>query len=177
MANTPDAVALVYGEAELSYAELNTRANRLAHRLRVLGVGADVAVGLCVERSLEMLVGVLGIVKAGGAYVPLDPAYPHERLAYMLADARPAVLVSQSTLAEQLPSAACPVLYLDTDTELAVQPTDNPVQVSGPDHLAYVIYTSGSTGRPKGVGIAHHSACTWLPPWSEWSIEERIPRG
>ena len=162
VANTPDAVALVYGEAELSYVELNTRANRLAHRLRVLGVGADVAVGLCVERSLEMLVGVLGIVKAGGAYVPLDPAYPHERLAYMLADARPAVLVSQSTLAEQLPSAACPVLYLDTDTELAVQPTDNPVQVSGPDHLAYVIYTSGSTGRPKGVAVRHLGLSNFL---------------
>ena len=102
-AKTPDAVAVVYEDGELRYAELDRRANQLAHHLRKLGVGPEVIVGLCVERSLEMVVGLLGILKAGGAYLPLDPGYPAERLAYMLADARAAVVVTQAALAGQIP--------------------------------------------------------------------------
>jgi amino acid adenylation domain-containing protein len=154
---TPEAVAIVYEAAQLSYRELNERANQLAHHLRGLGVGPEVRVGLCLERSLEMIVSLLAVLKAGGAYVPLDPTYPQERLAFMLADAAVAVLLTQSDLMASLPvSKEMQVVSVDSDWELIKgQRTDNPESGVGPENLAYVIYTSGSTGRPKGVMVTH----------------------
>ncbi len=154
---TPDAVALILGERQLSYAELDRQANRLAHRLRELGVGPDVLVGISLERSLEMVVGLLAILKAGGAYVPLDPAYPRERLDYMLRDSGIRLLLTQSSLLAQLPVSE-QVRSLELDLLIDWQDSTDiaPPQVHlHPDNLAYVIYTSGSTGRPKGVEIRH----------------------
>ncbi|MDH3600087.1 MAG: amino acid adenylation domain-containing protein, partial [Candidatus Tectomicrobia bacterium] len=153
---SPDATAVVHEDHHLTYRELNARANQLAHHLRRLGVGPDVLVGLCLERSTEMLVGMLGIVKAGGAYVPLDPAYPPDRLRFMLHDAQVQALVTQATLLPILPATATPVICLDRDgPQLATEPRTNPAPVVRPEHLAYVIYTSGSTGQPKGVLTTH----------------------
>ncbi len=153
----PDAVAVVCGDEQLTYGALEWRANQVAHRLRAAGVGADTLVGLCVERSLQMVVGLLGILKAGGAYVPLDPQYPAERLRYMLTDAQVAVLLTEQALLPQLPVSAVPRLRLDQDwAEFAAFPgAVPPPAVATPDHLAYVIYTSGSTGAPKGVMVPH----------------------
>ena len=154
---TPAAVAVVYEEQRLSYAELNERANQLAHYLRGLGVGAEVLVGLCLERSAEMVVSVLGVLKAGGAYVPLDPAYPQERLSFMLADAGVSVLLTEGRLLAELPvPEGLAVVCVDEDRSLiAEQRRDNPASGVGAENLAYVIYTSGSTGRPKGVMVTH----------------------
>ncbi|HEX6289370.1 MAG TPA: amino acid adenylation domain-containing protein, partial [Herpetosiphonaceae bacterium] len=153
-ARTPGVKAIVFEGAALSYAELNTRANQLAHYLRAQGVGPDVLVALCVERSLEMIVGMLAILKAGGAYVPLDPAYPQERLAYMLSHTRAPVILTQAALVARLPEHTAPVFRLDADWHtLAQQPTTNPPRTVQPEHLAYIIFTSGSTGRPKGVMV------------------------
>ncbi|WP_315729290.1 non-ribosomal peptide synthetase [Bradyrhizobium sp. SZCCHNS2021] len=155
-ARDPGAPAAVMGDEELSYGALERRANRLAHHLRRLGVGPDVIVGLCVERSLDMVVGVLGILKAGGAYLPLDPRYPAERLAYMLEDARVPVLVTQSGLMQRLPATEAVVVQLDVDASAIAGHAETAPAVScDADHLAYVIYTSGSTGRPKGVMTSH----------------------
>jgi amino acid adenylation domain-containing protein/non-ribosomal peptide synthase protein (TIGR01720 family) len=155
---TPDAVAVVCEDQHLTYRELNERANRLAHYLRALGVGPEALVGLCVERSLEMIIGLLGILKAGGAYVPLDPTYPQERIAFMLADAQVAVLVTQHRLVAGLPEHAAQVVCLDADwLSIAHASEENPVSDVTADHLAYVIYTSGSTGQPKGVLVTHHN--------------------
>ncbi|BAM88924.1 amino acid adenylation domain protein [Bradyrhizobium oligotrophicum S58] len=152
----PAAVALVMDDEELSYGALERRANQLAHHLQSLGVGPDVIVGLCVERSLDMVVGVLGILKAGGAYLPLDPRYPAERLAYMVDDARVNVLVTQAALLERLPATDTTLVRLDADAAaIAAHPDIAPVTACDADHLAYVIYTSGSTGRPKGVMTSH----------------------
>jgi aspartate racemase len=152
----PDAVAVVFEGEQLTYRELNVRANQLAHYLQVLGVGPDVLVGIYVERSLEMLVGLLGILKAGGAYVPLDPAYPLERLAFMLEDASVSVLLTQARLVESLPQHQAPVVCLDGDWEVLAQYSEeNPFSGVTPQNLAYVIYTSGSTGKPKGVLVEH----------------------
>src|SRR6266700_3526551 len=162
-ADMPDAVALVMGEHTLSYRELNQRANQLAHYLQAFGVQSNVLVGLCVERSLDMVVGLLGILKAGGGYVPLDPSYPSERLAFMLEDAATPVLVTQQTLAARLPAIGSRIVCLDADTPLlAHQPDTNPVTTTTIEDLAYVIYTSGSTGRPKGVQITHSSLLNLL---------------
>ena len=162
----PDAVALVYGDSQLSYEELNEQANQVAHYLREQGVGPDTLVGLCVERSLEMVVGLLGILKAGGAYVPLDPSYPQERLEYMLADSSPAVVLTQAALEERLALSRMPRLRLDADREvLNAYPTHNlrPDEVGlTADRLAYVIYTSGSTGNPKGVMVEHREVQSLL---------------
>mgnify|MGYP003042688785 CR=1 FL=1 len=159
---TPDAIAVVHEGECLTYAELNSRANQLARYLvSKEGVGPDQLVGICTDRSLEMVVGLLGILKAGGAYVPLDPAYPSERLAYMLRDATPSVLLIQERLRERLPNAAAEVIALDNDwNEIAKKITNNPDSRAlglRSDHLAYVIYTSGSTGQPKGVMIEHRN--------------------
>ncbi|MBI6548980.1 non-ribosomal peptide synthetase, partial [Xenorhabdus lircayensis] len=180
--DTPDAIAVVFEEQSLNYGELNRRANRLAHHLIALGVRPDDRVAICVERSLDMVIGLLGILKAGGAYVPLDPAYPADRLAYMLDDAAPVALLTQSTLIETLDALDCPasIVLLDTvllDTVLPDTVVQGDVVLNNeersvhaaitdnnPDihtlgltshHLAYVIYTSGSTGQPKGVMVEH----------------------
>ena len=145
----------VRGES-LTYGELDARANQLAHHLRALGVGPETVVGLCVERSPEMLVGLLGILKAGGAYLPLDPAYPHERLAFMLEDAGAPVLVTQSALLDRLPAHGARIVRLDADwPAIAAQPITAPALALDPHNTAYVIYTSGSTGTPKGVVVTH----------------------
>ncbi len=153
---TPDAVAVVFEDEQLTYRELNTRTNQLARHLRSLGVSPDGLVGICVERSLEMVVGLLGILKAGGAYVPLDPGYPIERLAFMLEDAQVPILLTQQRLVGRLPKHGATVVCLDTDWEImAKEDTENPTRNVKADNLAYVIYTSGSTGKPKGVQIEH----------------------
>ncbi|NPC47683.1 amino acid adenylation domain-containing protein [Corallococcus sp. AB032C] len=156
VARTPDAVALEFEGSRLTYRELDARANQLAHALRKHGVGPEVRVGLCVERSLEMVVGLLGTLKAGGAYVPLDPGYPQERLGWMLDDARPPVLLVQERLLARLPASDAKVVKLDTGwEEIAREPTTAPAPTATPDSLAYIIFTSGSTGRPKGAMNAH----------------------
>ncbi|HEV2736531.1 MAG TPA: amino acid adenylation domain-containing protein, partial [Longimicrobiaceae bacterium] len=173
-ARTPEAPAVVCGERALTYRELNARANRLAHYLAGRGVGPDVRVGICVERSPEMMVGLLAILKAGGAYVPLDPEYPEERLRYMLDDAEPAALLTQASLAGRFAGAGAPVVALDRDAAAwADRPDTDPGRAGlTPDHLAYVIYTSGSTGRPKGVMVAHRSVVNVLA-WMQdaWPLE------
>ncbi|WP_146042704.1 amino acid adenylation domain-containing protein, partial [Pseudomonas sp. MPBD7-1] len=152
----PDAVAVVADEAQLSYAQLNERANQIAHRLLELGIRPDDRVAICADRSLDMVAGLLGILKAGAAYVPLDPDYPHERLAYMLENSAPMVVLTQRALQASLPATQARTLLLDEAQGFSTQPTDNP-QVEGlhAHHLAYVIYTSGSTGLPKGVMNEH----------------------
>ncbi|WP_139488459.1 non-ribosomal peptide synthase/polyketide synthase [Brevibacillus dissolubilis] len=155
---TPDQTAVVYGgEQSLTYAELNLRANQLAHHLQKLGAGPDKLVGICVERSIEMIVGILGVMKAGAAYVPIDPAHPQERIAYMIEDTQTGIVLTQSALADCLPDTGATVICLDSET-FAAEPTDTPKSGVTSRNLAYVIYTSGSTGNPKGVMIEHHSA-------------------
>jgi amino acid adenylation domain-containing protein len=160
---TPDAVAVVFEDEQLTYRELNQRANQLAQRLQQLGVKPDVLVGICVERSLEMVVGLLGILKAGGAYVPLDPAYPQERLAFILEDAFVPVLLTQEKLVAALPEHKAKVVRLDADwKEIAKESARNPLSKATTEDLAYVIYTSGSTGQPKGVQIPHGALVNFL---------------
>ncbi|NJR53713.1 MAG: amino acid adenylation domain-containing protein [Acaryochloris sp. CRU_2_0] len=157
VARSPHSVAVVLADQSLTYAELNAKANRLAYYLRSHGVQPDQLVGLCVERSLEMSVGILGILKAGGAYVPLDPAYPLERLAFILGDAQIDLLLTQSTLVANLPEHQAEVICLDEELPNGLEPTENLPRAATLDHLAYVIYTSGSTGIPKGVLISHQA--------------------
>ncbi|MFL6211451.1 MAG: non-ribosomal peptide synthetase [Pyrinomonadaceae bacterium] len=172
-ARTPEATAVVAADGALTYSELNARANRLAHYLRTLGVGPDVLVGVMLERSLEMLVGLLGVLKAGGAYVPLDSDYPQERLAFMAADAACPVLLTEQRLRTrfdghagplaQLAGNATRVFCLDTEwAAVAGLSAENLTGGAQPASLAYVIYTSGSTGRPKGVMVAHAAICNRL---------------
>ncbi|MBD2360527.1 amino acid adenylation domain-containing protein [Anabaena minutissima FACHB-250] len=163
VALTPHNIAVVFDNQQLTYAELNTRANQLAHYLQNLGVGTEVLVGICVERSLEMLVGILGILKAGGAYVPLDPTYPQERLAFMLGDAQTPVLLTQEWLLPSLPHCQASIVCLDKDWEnIALQSPENPHSSLTSENLAYVIYTSGSTGTPKGTLITHQGLVNYL---------------
>ena len=158
-ARSPGAVAVIFEDQTLTYRELNLRSNRLAYYLRGLGVGPEVLVGLCLERSVEMVTGVLAILKAGGSYVPLDPAYPEERIAFMLEDAAPTVLLTRQNLLGRLPENKARVVCLDSDWEtIALQPDDDLPATSAPFHPAYVVYTSGSTGRPKGVIGLHRGA-------------------
>jgi microcystin synthetase protein McyA len=169
---TPEAVAVIFEEQQLTYRELNVRANQLAHYLQSLGVGSDVLVGICVERSLDMVVGLLGILKAGGAYVPLDPNYPQERLAFMLEDSQVPVLLTQRSLVASLPKHSAQVVLLDADWEnIAQHKQENPTNQTTANHLAYIIYTSGSTGIPKGVAIEHRSTVTLL----HWAKEVFAP--
>ncbi|NEQ74591.1 MAG: amino acid adenylation domain-containing protein [Okeania sp. SIO2C9] len=153
---TPDAVAVVLESEQLTYHDLNCRANQLAHYLQLKGVGPEVLVGICVERSLEMVVGVLGILKAGGAYVPLDPTYPQERLVYMIEDTQAPVILTQKRLQTIFDDLKAQIVYLDSQwQEIAQQPDINPQTQVQAENLLYVIYTSGSTGRPKGTALSH----------------------
>lgn len=155
---TPDAVAVMFEHEQLTYQELNARANQLGHYLQALGTGPEVLVGLCVERSVSMVVGLLAILKAGGVYLPLDPAYPQERLAFMLEDACVSILLTQENLVQKLTSHQAQLVCLDTDSEAIAQQSDlNLLKEVTSENLAYVIYTSGSMGKPKGVLISHGS--------------------
>ncbi|HYP27952.1 MAG TPA: amino acid adenylation domain-containing protein, partial [Blastocatellia bacterium] len=160
---TPESTALIFGRQSLDYRELNARANQLAHHLKNIGVSAGDLVGICLERSVEMVVGLLGILKAGAGYLPLDPAYPKDRLAYILDDARPSALLTRQDLAEALAGAGTHVIALDAGWDaFAVNGDENPNVEVQPDDVAYAIYTSGSTGRPKGVLISHRGICNRL---------------
>jgi amino acid adenylation domain-containing protein len=162
---TPDATAVVFENQSLSYAQLNARANQLAHHLRSLGVKPGVLVGICVERSVEMVVGVLGILKAGGTYVPLDPAFPRDRLAFMAADAGLKLIVTKESSKAVVPDAERILVCLDSAWEqISRQPAHHLDAIAGPEDIAYVIYTSGSTGKPKGVEIQHRALTNFL--WS-----------
>jgi amino acid adenylation domain-containing protein len=170
VARTPEGVAVVYEDSQLSYAELNARANQLAHYLRELGVGPDELVAICTQRSLEMIIAILAVWKAGGAYVPLDPAYPAERLRHMLKDCAPIALLKQGPLDRLITQAGetLPVLDLRDAASLWRSHSHNNLTRTGiglnPEHLAYVTYTSGSTGRPKGVTVVHRNIvrlCQW----------------
>ncbi|MDF5706497.1 MAG: amino acid adenylation domain-containing protein [Nostoc sp. S4] len=160
---TPDAVAVVFEDEQLTYRELNARANQLGQYLRKLGVKPEVLVGICTERSLEMIIGLLGILKAGGVYVPLDPTYPQERLSFILKDAQVAVLLTQQKFVSRLADNHAHAVYLDTDWSLISQETEiNPISSVVSLNLAYVIYTSGSTGKPKGAMNTHQGICNRL---------------
>ena len=157
-----------FEDQQLTYRELNTRANQLAHYLQKLGVGPEVLVGICVERSVEMVVGLLGILKAGAAYVPLDPGYPRERLAFMLADTQAPVLITTQRLLEGLPNHAGRIVCLDAEWDrMAHQAQQEPVSKVTPANLAYAIYTSGSSGQPKAVAMSHRSLCNLL----SWQLQ------
>src|SRR5581483_2107584 len=168
----PNAIALIYEGSSFTYQELNGKANQLARHLRERGVRPDQLVGICLERGLEMVIGILGILKAGGAYLPLDPAYPSERLAYILADAAPTVLLTQARLKDRLPHDSLALITLDEDwPQIAQHPTTNlDFRVLGirPEHLAYVIYTSGSTGNPKGVMVEHRQVTRLFAATTHW---------
>ncbi|MDP9389617.1 MAG: non-ribosomal peptide synthetase, partial [Actinomycetota bacterium] len=157
VARWPHATAVVAGDQSLTYAELDHRANRLAHHLRALGVGPDQCVGVCLERSVDLAVGLVAVLKAGGACVPLDPSYPYERLAFMVGDAGVAAVVTRAALASRLPATGAPVVLVDAGATWADRPCapGPPDRSTSSQHLAYVIYTSGSTGRPKGVMLTH----------------------
>ncbi|MEH2121099.1 amino acid adenylation domain-containing protein [Nostoc sp.] len=160
---TPDNIAVVCKNQQLTYSELNAQANRLAHYLQKMGVGPEIIVGICVERSLDMVVGVLGILKAGGAYLPLDPIYPKERLAFILEETCTPVLLTQEKLLSILPECNAKLCCLDNDWEkIAPESTKNPISKTISDNLAYVIYTSGSTGKPKGTLITHQGLVNYL---------------
>ncbi|ARV58849.1 hypothetical protein BZZ01_09565 [Nostocales cyanobacterium HT-58-2] len=160
---TPDAVAVVFEKQQLTYQQLNQRANQLAHHLQSLGVGPEVLVGIYVERSVEMVVGLLAILKAGGAYVPLDPNYPQQRLSYMLADSQLPILLTQPHLLKQLPQHQTQIICLDENWQnFAHYSQNNLCSKVKSDNLAYIIYTSGSTGKPKGTMILHKGVVNYL---------------
>ena len=165
---TPEAVAVEFEGRQLSYGELNRRANQLAHHLRKKRVGPEVLVGICIERSMEMVVGLLGILKTGAAYVPLDPGYPSERLAFMLKDAQIPLLLTHSGLRDRLPSGCVQMIFVDQGwSEIEREPFLNPSVAVSEANLAYVIYTSGSSGHPKGVGVTHGGLANYL----NWAME------
>jgi amino acid adenylation domain-containing protein/non-ribosomal peptide synthase protein (TIGR01720 family) len=171
-ARTPEASAVSFRGEALSYAELDRRANRLAHHLRARGVGPETRVGVCLERTPELVVALLGVLKAGGAYVPLDPAYPADRLAYMVADSGAAVVVAEAHLAGRLPAEGVAVVAVDDErAAIAARPDGAPESGAGPENLSHVIYTSGSTGRPKGVMIRHSSVVVLLH-WLREAVSE-----
>ncbi|WP_269516742.1 non-ribosomal peptide synthetase [Candidatus Odyssella acanthamoebae] len=167
---TPNNIAVIFEGQELTYQELNKRANQLAHYLREQGVKPDALVAIACERSLEMIIGILAILKAGGAYVPIDPSYPQDRIQFMLEDTKASMILTQQDVLKRLPRTEAEVFFVDTDQEkLTKYPTSNPNHITQPHHLAYVIYTSGSTGKPKGVTIEHRSVLNLL-----MSIQENV---
>jgi amino acid adenylation domain-containing protein/non-ribosomal peptide synthase protein (TIGR01720 family) len=167
VATSPNQVAVISGNRSITFAELHVQSNQLAHRLRQLGVGPDVLVGICLERSIEMVVALLGVLKAGGAYVPLDPQYPAERLAYMIQDASARVLLSQASLGDRLPVSNVEIVWVDSDAQLAQEPADDLQELATADSLAYVIYTSGTTGKPKGAALPHRALSNHM----RWMVE------
>ncbi|MEO8970160.1 MAG: amino acid adenylation domain-containing protein [Ktedonobacteraceae bacterium] len=168
----PDARAICSGDRRMTYRILNNKANQVAHYLQKLGVGPEVLVGVCMERSLEMVVALLGVLKAGGAYVPLDPAYPQERIAFMLHDSQAKVLLTQQKLLATLPEHGAKVVCLDSNWAIiAKEPTTNPTSAATPANLAYVIYTSGSTGKPKGVAIEQRNVVAFV----QWALSVFSP--
>jgi amino acid adenylation domain-containing protein len=172
---TPENVAVVCDDQRLTYRELNARANRLARHLRQLGVGPESLVGLFFERSVNMVVALVGILKAGGAYVPMDPAYPRERLAFMIDDSQLAVLVTENALLENLPDHHAKTVCLDEIPAMGADADGNLPSVAAPGNLAYIIYTSGSTGRPKGVQVTHHNVVRLFratDPWFRFSAQD-----
>jgi len=171
---TPNAIAVVFEDQQLTYRELNTKANQLAHHLQKLGVGAEVLVGICVERSLEMVIGLLGILKAGGAYVPIEPTYPLQRQTFILADTKIPVLLTQQRFVADLPTQQTTAICLDTDWQLiGKEPINDPISQTTTHNLAYVIYTSGSTGQPKGTMITHQGVVNYLSWCTQaYAVEE-----
>jgi amino acid adenylation domain-containing protein len=171
-ARQPNLVAVSHADEQISYGELNARANQLAHYLMARGIGPDVLVGLMVERSIASIISLLAVLKAGGAYVPLDPNYPDERLTYMLGDSGARLLLTEKRFIESFSAGNCEVVCIDTDQEaIARESTANLERWLSPDHLAYVIYTSGSTGKPKGVMIAHRSLVNYIEAIiSDWRV-------
>jgi natural product biosynthesis luciferase-like monooxygenase protein len=160
---TPDAVAVSFGEEQVTYAELNARANQLAHHLIKRGIGPETRAGICVSRSVEMIVGLLAILKTGGAYVPLDPDFPPQRLSLMIADSELCAIVTKRRMIEVLPANAVQMVYLDKDRDLIARESKaDPAVIVFPENTAYVIYTSGSTGKPKGVQVEHRNAINFL---------------
>lgn len=172
----PTRVAVVCEDQELTYERLNQQANRLAHYLIHAGAGPETLVGLCVERSVEMLVGILGILKAGAAYLPLDPHYPGERLAWIISDARVGLLLTEQRFLSRLPATSATFILLDREqVEFAAESAENPRVVTAPENPAYVIYTSGSTGKPKGVAVTHFNALRLFErtqPWFNFSPQD-----
>ncbi len=168
-ARTPNHIALVFEEQSVTYQALNTRANQLAHYLQTQGIQPDRLVGLCVERSLEMVIGLLGILKAGGAYLPLDPSSPPERLLFILEDAKITLLLTQEALVTELPTTPIALICLDSQWDMIAQgASENPLSAVKPDNVAYVIYTSGSTGKPKGVEVCHANVARLLTATQAW---------
>ncbi|MGL5080043.1 MAG: non-ribosomal peptide synthetase [Microcoleaceae cyanobacterium] len=174
----PELTAVIFEDQSLTYKELNQRANQLAHYLIKLGVKPETLVGICVERSVEMVVGLLGILKSGGAYIPLDPSYPIQRLAFMLEDTQVPLLLTQKKFVDQLPQHQAKVICLDIIWEILVQEPDiNPIHKAIPENLAYVIYTSGSTGNPKGVMNTHRGVCNrllWMQEEYQLGLTDRV---
>jgi amino acid adenylation domain-containing protein/thioester reductase-like protein len=172
VSKTPDAVAVIFEEQQLTYRQLNQKANQLAHYLRGLGVKPETLVGICVDRSPLMIIALLGVLKAGGAYIPLDPAYPQDRLTSIAEDAKFSILLTQKHLIELLPQHQAETVYLDSNWQMfAEQLIDNPVNNVQPKNLAYVLYTSGSTGKPKGVAIEHRNTVAFI----DWATEFFTP--
>jgi amino acid adenylation domain-containing protein len=166
---TPNAVAIVYENQTLTYCELNTSANQLAHYLQSLGVVPDTLVGICLERSIDMIVGILAILKAGGAYVSLDPDYPSERLSFIVEDAQLSVILTQQKLLESLPQHQARIVCLESDKETITQSSQsNPINTTTANNLAYIIYTSGSTGQPKGVKVNHSNVVRLFSATESW---------
>src|ERR1019366_766836 len=174
---TPDNVAIVFEGQQLTYAQLNARANQLAHHLQALGVRPETPVAICMERCPEMLVGLLGILKAGGAYVPLDPAYPKARLSFMMEDAHATVLLTRGYMVQSVPEHGIHAVCVDSDWEaIAAMSEKNPVTGATAENLAYILYTSGSPGQPKGVMVEHRGLCNainWIIQALELSAEDR----
>src|SRR5438105_10882570 len=173
---TPEALAVVFEGKQVSYSEVNRQANQLAHALQAQGVGPEVLVGVCMERSIELVVALLAILKAGGAYVPLDPTYPQERLSYMIQDAQMPVLLTQRRWRDLLPAGDMQLICLDSDWQPSGS-EENPVSDVQPGNMAYMIYTSGSTGRPKGVINIHRGLSNrlhWMQQAYQLTAADRV---